>query len=514
MTDVADRATRRRLWTFYRRRSNGTGAEVVELDDWTYWRRPTKAVPVAPEPEKKPERQWDNMPSRLGRFRADGGRAAVGFSPTIFRGTSAQVAGAFPWVTPRSLPAVGVPIGQDVHTRNAFSCHFAEWTSRKITTNPNAIFTGIPGAGKSALLKALIFRFAAFGVLSLILGDIKGEYNALARYLGVEPPILGPGSHHRLNPLDGGPLAANLPSDPKERLWRLNAIHARRLTLMMTLMEYRLGRSVTSGEEKALGLALRRTEAFERDRTGNVRDPLIAEVLREVWGLDSDDAYELHVVGGADELRRQMHEAGSALETLLDGPLAGLFDGPSTYQVDFTKPIQTVDIHLIEGLGEGPTALALACLSSWGQAAVDDPNRREDDLRLVVRDECWRQMRYPALVQKLDADLRLSRAKGCMQILATHRFADFEAAANAVVAKDLVGSCATKVFLAQDVGPLAVVGERVGLTEEEKEQIGSWVDVAVGKALWRVGNGRGFVVQGSLSPLEKRLFYTDEKMGS
>ncbi len=498
---------------FRRHRRNLDTSQVVELDDWSYWRRPDRVAPVA-RVKTAEKRVIEPMPPRLGYFRADGGRAAVGFAPTVYRGTSAQVAGAFPWITPRSLPAIGVPIGQDVHTRNAFSCHLAEWTWRKITTNPNAIFTGIPGSGKSALLKAMIFRFAAFGVLSLVLGDIKGEYNLLARFLGVEPPVLGPGSRHRLNPLDGGPLAVALPSDHEERLWRLNAVHGRRITLLSTLVQYRLGRPVASIEELAFGRALRRTEAFDQDRGGAVRDPLIAEVLAELWALDDEDAEALHVVGGAAELRRQIHDAGSALATLLDGPLAGLFDGPSTYTVDFSKPIQTVDIHMVEGMGEGPTALALACLSSWGQAAIDDPARRDDELRLVVRDEVWRQMRYPSLVEKLDADLRLSRATGTMQVLATHRFADFEAAANPVIAKQLVSSCATKVFLAQDVGPLAVVGDHVGLTDEEKAQIGSWVDVAVGKALWRVGNGRGFVVQGSLSALERRLFHTDNRMGS
>jgi hypothetical protein len=47
---------------------------------------------------------------------------------------------------------------------------------------------------------------------------------------------------------------------------------------------------------------------------------------------------------------------------------------------------------------------------------------------LVVRDELWRSMRYAALVRKLDADLRLSRAQDTIQIMATHRLADAEAA--------------------------------------------------------------------------------------
>jgi hypothetical protein len=37
-------------------------------------------------------------------------------------------------------------------------------------------------------------------------------------------------------------------------------------------------------------------------------------------------------------------------------------------------------------------------------------------------------VRVPALVAKVDSDLRLSRAQGTIQVLATHRLADFQAA--------------------------------------------------------------------------------------
>ncbi len=68
--------------------------------------------------------------------------------------------------------------------------------------------------------------------------------------------------------------------------------------------------------------------------------------------------------------------------------------------------------------------MTLACVSSWGQAAIDEPG---GPVRLVVRDELWRAMRIPAMVRKVDSDLRLSRAQGTIQVLATHRLADFEA---------------------------------------------------------------------------------------
>ena len=55
--------------------------------------------------------------------------------------------------------------------------------------------------------------------------------------------------------------------------------------------------------------------------------------------------------------------------------------------------------------------------------------------------------------------------------------------------------------------------ETVGLTATEKEEIASWLGGQAGKALWRVGGRQGYVVQGVLSPAEKELFFTNNRMG-
>jgi type IV secretory pathway VirB4 component len=370
--------------------------------------------------------------------------------------------------------------------------------------------TGVPGSGKSGLIKQHVVRLAAFGTKSLILGDIKGEYNRLAEWLGVTPIILGPGSSHRLNPLDGGPLAANLPADPADRRERLSEVHRRRLLLLRTLMTYRLGRELRPTEEAAVSVALRR--ATGEDRGGRLPNPLVREVLAQLWDLDDADAYELRLPSRA-ELLAEVREAGTSLRNLLEDTLAGLFDGPTSAPLDFAAAIQTVDVSRLEGRGDEALALVLSCLSSWGQAAIDDPSRALDEPpRLVVRDELWRSMRYGALVRKLDADLRLSRAHGTIQIMATHRLADAEAAAESAVARHLVGSCAVHVMLAQDIGQLKTLGDEISITEAEREMIGSWNAAHIGRALWHIGQGRAYVIQGVLSRTERSLFFTNERM--
>jgi hypothetical protein len=51
-----------------------------------------------------------------------------------------------------------------------------------------------------------MLRMIRYGYRSLVLGDVKDEYEDLARFLGVEPFRIGPGLAGRINPLDLGPL--------------------------------------------------------------------------------------------------------------------------------------------------------------------------------------------------------------------------------------------------------------------------------------------------------------------
>ena len=149
-------------------------------------------------------------------------------------------------------------------------------------------------------------------------------------------------------------------------------------------------------------------------------------------------------------------------------------------------------------------------------------SRRNDDFCIECSEdgELWRQMRSggASQIKKIDADLRLSRASGTIQVLATHRLSDFEgvgaAGSEAVnIAKDLISSCETRIQLAQDTRPLAITREAIGLTDAECDLIGSWGAGQRGRALWKVGRGGGsHAVQLMLSRTEEQLFETDEKM--
>jgi type IV secretory pathway VirB4 component len=412
----------------------------------------------------------------------------------------------------------------DCLTGGAFAFDPLECLRMGLVSNPNITITGVPGAGKSATMKALGLRLMPYGIRLFVVGDLKGEYSPLARALGVEPVELGPGLPARLNPLDAGPLGEHLPAGEAELGERLAEIHRRRLVLLSSLAAMRLGRPLTPTEEAAVSLAIHQASGRQGSRpggrgageaSGGARRT--SPAIGQVWALLRDPApamaSELRA-DGTETLREMIRPVTDALGGMIRGSLSGLFDGPSTVTLDFNAPVQTVDLSRIADRDDETVAMILACVSTWGQAAIDAPG----PVRMVVRDELWRALRIPALVRKVDSDLRLSRAQGTIQVLATHRLADFEAAgdagsAEAAIASNLIASCDTRICLRQDTAPLAATKEQIGLTDTECAHIASWTGQHTGRAVWKIGRAGSAVVQTLLSPVERRLFWTNERMG-
>ncbi|TLQ38935.1 type VI secretion protein [Streptomyces marianii] len=484
---------------------------------------PAKAAPSARELRRArlledPETVMRVAPKK-GWLQPYGGRAASLPRVEVVRADTSNAAGAYPFLHGASLPPIGAYIGQNTLTTEAFSAHPSVWVKEGLATNPNVMITGIPGSGKSAHVKALCFRLMAFGHRTLVAGDVKGEYAALCRHLGVDPVRLGPGLPGRLNPLDAGPLGSGLDqvTDPVELRSRLQEIHRRRLTLLKALLELQLKRTLQPQEEEALDVAVREVtgELYGQSRLAVPTLPLVYDKLRDPT---DEMARELRVRDGeVQRAREQMASIRSALGAMVTGHLGGLFDEETSIGLDWDAPIQSVDISALQQYGDETVAMVLSCVSSWAQSAIDRPGNRP---WIVVRDELWRQMRSggAAMVKKIDADLRLSRATGTIQVLATHRLSDFEsvgaAGSEAVnIAKDLISSCETRIQLAQDTRPLRLTREVIGLTDAECDLIGSWGAGQRGRALWKVGRGGGsHAVQLVLSHTEEKLFETDERM--
>ena len=486
----------------------------------TLFQAPPPPPPPKARPEKVPYRPRRGLPG------AYGGRTPNMLRDRAHRGTTAQVQGIYPWIHGANLPPVGPHLGLNQLTGASFSVHPAEWLTRRLVLNPNLFITGNPGGGKSGTVKALAYRLIPYGVSTFVAGDLKNEYAPLARSLGVEPVELGPGLANRLNPLDAGPLGQHIPGDPDKARQVVAEIERRRVGLVSAVLETRLGRRLTGTEELLLTMALRELSG---QATGSTRltDPDLRDLHRVLVDPTPEMARQLRVVAptgtpdaagaaAVQALRELGRDVTHVLAILLDGALAGIFDGPTRARMDFSAPLQTVDLSRISATGnDDAIAMALTCVSSWAQAAIDVAG---GPLRMVVRDEAWRQFQVPAMLRKIDSDLRLSRAQGTIQVIATHDLADLDGvgdagSADVALAKGLISKCDIKVICMQDPAPLRRLQETLKLSDGECDEIGRWSSAAfIGRSLWKVGSHSSHVVQVTLSELEKNLFYTNERI--
>ena len=173
-------------------------------------------------------------------------------------------------------------------------------------------------------------------------------------------------------------------------------------------------------------------------------------------------------------------------------PVRACSTSATTVTVDWRAPIQSLSLSRLDPLGDEAVGVALTCLNSWGRAMtqVAEPG----DLRIIIRDECWKQMRLGTdAVKSLDADLRLSRRDGAIQIVVAHKPSDMltvgDAGSQAVaIAKDLLHLCATKVLLGQDDQIGDELSELLGLTPMAERIVTDWATAAKGRALWLVGS--------------------------
>ncbi len=270
------------------------------------------------------------------------------------RATTATVQALYPFVAAPGLGHDAPYLGVELYG-GAFC--YDPWTLYRQghLTNPNMLIAGRVGRGKSSLVKSLLLRSSVFGRRAAVL-DPKGEYAPLAAALGTEPIRLRPGGDVRLNPLDPGPGAAALGPDEIER---------RRLSLLSSVAATALRRDLQPVERAALQAALTTV-------SGGRVVPTLPRVVEALLDPSASAGAEIRVSAG--DLARAGHDAALELRRLCDGDLRGMFDGPTTVDVDWDGPLVSVDFsHLTDDDGLG---VLMACATAWIQAAVMRPRRR------------------------------------------------------------------------------------------------------------------------------------------
>jgi hypothetical protein len=494
-------------------RSN-TGRSISELANDFGHALPQIQRPIVAVQERDP---FTELVSRHGRRAPGAGWAPVCAPLSVWQMTSEQTGGVWPLIAADALAPTGALIGIDWLSGGAFHADPIGWTLTGAAgvTNPNVMFFGAPGQGKSATVKLFCLRQMAYGYRTLILGDVKDEYEPLCRALGVHPHAVGHGLPARINPLDFGPLGndwATLGAAEAQR--RASLVFSRWLLLLQGLVG---SQKVAFGPvaETCVGQVIRDLTGYTTGATH-----LTPLTIPQVWNALNEPTERLIALcrySNRQHLLDETRPVRDALGALVKGHLSGLFDAPTTIDVDWRAPIQSLSLSRLDPLGDEAVGVALTCLNSWGRAMTQVGDA--GDLRIVIRDEAWKQMRLGVdAVKSLDADLRLSRRDGCVQVVVAHKPSDLltvgDAGSQAVaIARDLIHLCSTKVLLGQDERIGDELSGLLGLTPMSERLVTHWATAAKGRALWLVGN-RAFKVAAIRSPIEIALTDTNDAIGS
>jgi len=400
------------------------------------------------------------------------------------RCTTRHAQAVYPFMAAGGLGGRGVFIGRDAGG-GAFC--YDPWVlyGEGGLDDPNAIVLGKLGQGKSALVKTLLWRMLLFGRRAFVL-DVKREYGPLCRAVGVQPISLVPGGGVRLNPLA---------SRPEE--------HAQ-LDLLRAVTVTATGGPLTQIEAAALREALRTVRARG---TGEPTLPQIAAVL---FAPAADMAVRLRT--SVEQLASDARRAALALQDLCEGPLRGMFDGPTTPGLDLDAKLLVLDLHAVR---DSPAVgILMACATAWMSALLARMAERPGRERLInVADESWKIVQHTGLGEWFQSNFKLARQFGVMNLVVLHKLADLQAAGDAGsraarIAEGLIADASTRVVYHQDESQVPLTRQLLGLSETEARLISL---LSAGQALWRVGS-RSFVVQHYRSRLEAELTNTDTGM--
>lgn len=477
-------------------------------------------APEAPPPAKEP-RLFHNAALRGHRSR-DAGWSPAKAPVSQWRMTSEQAPALWPFIAAPGLPPTGAQMGIDRLSGGAFYCDPLGWVLDEDipVTNPNVFIFGKPGRGKSATTKAFLLRMMDFGYRVLILGDLKNEYALMCRALGVTPFEIGPGEPVRINPIAFGPLGhgwADLQADETKK--RATIVFGRWLTLIRGLVgSQRIGEErvpFSPSDGLVITTALQTLTGYLTGAT-----QLRETTIPRVWALLDNPSPELVTACRYETVRQFLDETRllrDALGQLVSGPLAGLFDDYTSIDVDWKAPIQSLGLSRLEALGDEAVGIALMCLNSWGRGMREMAT--PGDLRTVVRDESWRQWRLgPEAVKSFDADLRLSRRDGEIQVAIAHKPSDLLTAGDVgsqavAIAKDLLHLADIKVLHGQDQAVANDLRDLLNLGPMATSLVTGWAMQRKGRALWMVGE-RSYKVDTILTPEERRLTFTNDAIAA
>lgn len=475
-------------------------------------------------PQRPPMRGW------LGR-----GRGASDYVQQAgeWRGTTVQVCGLWPFAIGAGTPMVGVPLGRHIHTGATLCCDPISWFQRaKLISNPSAFVLGKPGLGKSTIVRRMATGLAGYGVMPLVLGDLKPDYVDVIEALGGQVITLGRGRGY-LNVLDPGEAteaAARLlaAGHTKQAAEVIADAHGRRQTMVSALLTILRSAPPTDREETIIDRALKWLDEHHEGI------PVLGDLLKVVQ--EGPPEVRAVALDRGDDVRYKAITEG------LEASLIGLVGGGrlgETFSRHTTNPMRrdapvVYDVSAIDDSEMDLQAATLLACWSAGFGTVNVANALADaglEPRrhyFVILDELWRALRAGrGMVDRVDALTRLNRQRGVGMAMISHTMSDLLALASEedrMKARGFVERSGMVICGGLPSAEMPQLTAAVPFSRAEQDLLIGWQDPPAwdattgreaeppgrGKFLVKVGGRPGIPVDVQLTSVEKSINDTNK----
>lgn len=498
-------------------------------------RRASAAQKTARKPKQDPQPRElrPQRPPMRGWMGRGGGNSAYVQQADEWRGTTVQVCGMWPFAIGTGTPMVGVPLGRHIHTGATLCCDPISWFQRaKLISNPSAFILGKPGLGKSTLVRRMATGLAGYGVMPLVLGDLKPDYVDLIEAMGGQIITLGRGRGY-LNVLDPGEATQaaerlRAAGHEKEAAQVIADAHGRRHTIVSALLTILRSAPPTDREETILDRALK---WLDENHTGI---PVLGDLLKVI----QSGPLEVRAVA----LDRGDDARYKAITEGLEASLIGLVGGGrlgETFSRQTTNPMRrdapvVYDVSAIDDSDMDLQAATLLACWSAGFGTVNVANALADaglEPRrhyFVILDELWRALRAGrGMVDRVDALTRLNRQRGVGMAMISHTMSDLLALASEedrMKARGFVERSGMVICGGLPSAEMPLLTAAVPFSEAEQELLIGWQDPPAwdpatgreaeppgrGKFLVKVGGRPGIPVDVQLTQVESSISDTNK----
>lgn len=312
---------------------------------------------------------------------------------------------------------------------NALS-HNIIMANRKKLKNPNGLFLGVPGSGKSFAAKRELVNVFLATSDNIIIVDPMGEYSALVRRLGGQVVEIAPDSPNHINPMD---INADFDAGEENPM-------ALKSDFLLSLMELIVG-----GKD-----GLQPVERTVIDRCVRL---MYRDYLQNPQGADMptlQDLYELLCKQAEPEAAR----LATSLEIYVTGSL-NVFN--SRTDVDLSARLVCLDL---KKLGAGLRTIAMLIMQDlvWSQVSANFAEHRAtwcyfDEFHVLLRDELTAS--YCVSIWKM------LRKKGCVPSALTQNVKDLLASREI---ENIFENSDFLVMLSQAQGDRQILAKQLGIS--------------------------------------------------